>query len=96
MAIAKGGDLTCPFTLDTWKGNSKMRPCFAAIRMGQAKMTDNETYEALAEARTDRNGEKKQALMRDAIEVLKATLGNSTEEVNITVAPSLPAEPTEF
>jgi len=47
MAMFNGGDLTCPFNLDTWKGNSKMKPCFGGIRVGQDKMTDNDLYEQL-------------------------------------------------
>ena len=70
MALLNGGDLTCPFTLDTWKGNSRMKPCFAAIRVGNTKMSDNEMYTQLSEARSDKDHEKTITIMRDAVEIL--------------------------
>ena len=95
MALFNGGDLTCPFHLDTWKGTSKMRPCFAAIRVGDVKMSDNDLYEQLAEARGDRDKAKTERIMRDAIEILSHALtGGRTEEVSVTVSPSLPAADT--
>jgi len=93
MGMLKNGDVTCPFHLDTWKGTSKMRPCFAAIRVGQAKVSDNELYELLSEARADKDSAKVETLMRNAVAALQAAVG--TEEVNVTVAPELPAAEAE-
>lgn len=72
--------------IDTWKGNSKMKPCFAAVRDGNRKVTNNEMYEALMEARSDRDREKTETIMRDAIEVINAGLLNeSMQEVDAVV-----------
>ena len=97
MSLFNGGDLTCPFTLDTWKGTSKMRPCFAAIRVGQTKMSDNDLYEQLREARSDRDNTKVTTIMRDAVDILRHAV--STDSVNVldisdTVAAAISATPT--
>ena len=67
--------------IDTWKGNSKMKPCFAAVRDGQRKVTNNEMYQSLMEARSDRDRAKTEAIMRDAVDVLNAALGQGPVEV---------------
>jgi len=67
--------------IDTWKGNSKMKPCFAAVRDGQRKVTSNEMYQALMEARSDRDREKTERIMRDAVDVLNAALGQAPVQV---------------
>lgn len=72
--------------IDTWKGNSKMKPCFAAVRDGNRKVSSNEMYQALMEARSDRDREKTETIMRDAIEVINAALLNeSMQEVDAVV-----------
>ena len=72
--------------IDTWKGNSKMKPCFAAVRDGNRKVSSNEMYQALMEARSDRDREKTESIMRDAIEVINAGLLNeSMQEVDAVV-----------
>ena len=68
--------------IDTWKGNSKMKPCFAAVRDGNRKVTSNEMYQALMEARSDRDREKTERIMRDAVDVLNASLGQVPVEVS--------------
>ena len=93
MGMLKGGDLTCPFNLDTWKGNQGLRPCFAAIRVGDTKISDNELYGLLSEARADRDSKKVETLMRNAVEQLRAVF--VTDEVAVTVAPELPASEAE-
>ena len=40
MGMYHSYDLQTPFQLDSWKGTSKLRPCFAAIRCGGAKVSD--------------------------------------------------------
>ena len=67
--------LDAPMTIDTWKGTSKMRPCFAAIRQGPTKMSDTATYEALKDARSDRNKELVERIMRDSIALIQGALG---------------------
>ena len=67
--------------IDTWKGNSKMKPCFAAVRDGQRKVTSNEMYQSLMDARSDRDRAKTEAIMRDAVDVLNAALGQGPVKV---------------
>ena len=93
MGMLKSGDVTCPFHLDTWKGTSKMRPCFAAIRVGNAKVSDNELYELLSDARSDGDKQLTETLMRNAVQQLRAVF--TTDEVAVTVAPELSASEAE-
>ena len=75
-------------SIDTWKGTSKMKPCFAAVRDGAAKVTDNETYQALTDARADRDKVKTDAIMRDAVELINTAIENSA----VTEVPMSPTE----
>jgi len=78
QGLAEEGGLDHIIAIDTWKGNSKMKPCFAAVRDGARKVSSNELYQALADARSDRDREKTEKLMRDAIEVINAGLVNAS------------------
>jgi hypothetical protein len=89
MGLYRTGALDHLISIDTWKGTSKMKPCFAAVRDGSIKVTDNETYQALTEARGDKDYTKIDALMRDAVEVINAELNNNVIDLEETV-------PTEF
>jgi len=40
MAVFNEYGLDKPLTIDSWKGTSKLRPCFAAIRQGTTKMSE--------------------------------------------------------
>ena len=71
----ESGNLTFALTLDTWKGTSKMKPCFAAIRSGQLKQTSQTMYDALLDARSDRDYKKTEAICRDAVVVLAQAVG---------------------
>lgn len=85
MGLVGSGNLDASFSLDTWKGSSKMRPCFAAIRSGDVKMTDQLTYDTLADARSDRNLNKTIELMRDYVGLIKGALtGGPIEEVIVS------------
>ena len=85
MGLVGSGNLDASFSLDTWKGTSKMRPCFAAIRSGDVKMTDQLTYDTLADARSDRNLNKTIELMRDYVGLIKGALtGGPIEEVIVS------------
>jgi hypothetical protein len=95
MALLVGGDLTCPFNLDTWKGTSKMKPCFGAIKVNNASMRNNELYEQLADARADGNKARVEEIMRDSVQVLSHGLtGGPVEEAVVAVANTaeLPAD----
>ena len=85
MAMVNGGDITCPFNLDTWKGTSKMRPCFAAVRVGQLSMKDNELYSLLSDARSDGNKQAVEQLCRNAATTISDALtGGPVEEAVVT------------
>ena len=74
MGLFNEGTLTEAFTLDTWKGTSKMRPCFAAVRQGGVKVSDQMMYDQLRDLRTLRDTDKLLAVMRDAVQILNAAV----------------------
>lgn len=68
-------------SVNTWKGNSKMKPCFCAVYDGRVKLTDNETYQALADARGDGDRAKTETIIRDCVAVLNAAVsGGEVQE----------------
>ena len=71
----ESGNLEFALTLDRWRGTSKMKPCFAAIRSGQLKHTSQTMYDALHEGRGDRDYSKTEAICRDAVAVLAQAVG---------------------
>jgi hypothetical protein len=80
QGLADEDCLTHLIGIDTWKGNSKMKPCFAAVRDGQRKISSNVMYQALADARADRDKAKAEALIRDAVECINALVtGNDIQ-----------------
>jgi len=91
MVIALSGlyqtyDLGTPFNLNSWKGTSAMRPCFASIKIGQEKISDQMLYDQLRELRADRASDKVMATMRDSVEILKAALnGGDIDAVDVAV-----------
>tara|TARA_Y100000289_G_scaffold62774_1_gene72447 strand:- start:123 stop:761 length:639 start_codon:yes stop_codon:yes gene_type:complete len=84
MGLADNAAMSHLLTIDTWKGTSKMKPCFAAVRDGQVKLTNDYLYEALREARSDRNKELQTKLMRDAVAAVSAALGSDVQEVLVS------------
>ena len=87
MALFNGGDLTCPFNLDTWKGTSKMRPCFGSIKVNNVGMKDNELYQLLCDARSDGNKQLVEQICRNAVTTLSNALtGGPIEEVAVAVS----------
>ena len=86
-------DLNTAFNLNTWKGSSAMRPCFASIKLGQAKVSDQMMYDQLRDLRSDRANDKIQDVMRDSVAILRAALKIENVEVEEVVE----AEPkTDF
>jgi hypothetical protein len=84
MGLYHSYDLNTPFQLDSWKGTSKMRPCFAAVRIGQQKVSDQELYDLLTDARADRDSAKVEQLCRNAVTTIRQGLG-VTEPVDVKV-----------
>lgn len=84
MGAFETGNLEFALTLDTWKGTSKMKPCFAAIRSGDLKMSDTDLYEQLKEARADRDNKKVETILRDSVSILSHAVSHS-EEQDLTV-----------
>ena len=81
MGLFNSYNLDQPFVLDSWKGTSKMRPCFAAIRQGGVKVSDQMMYDQLRDLRADRATDKLIAVMRDAVEILNnAVTGGPVEK----------------
>ena len=82
--------------IDTWKGNSKMKPCFAAVRDGSVKVSSDVMYQALADARADRDRAKTEALLRDSVEVINAQLNGVDVVVEEADADKLMPASDEF
>ncbi len=74
QGLSDSDSLSHLIAIDTWKGNSKMKPCFAAVRDGSIKVSSDVMYQALADARADRDRAKTEALLRDTVEVINAQL----------------------
>ena len=68
-------------TIDSWKGTSKMKPCFAAVKDGQLKLSNDAMYQSLAEARSDKDTAKVAAIMRDAVEMINAAITGAEAQV---------------
>ena len=86
MGLFENESLDSVIAIDTWKGTSMMKPCFAAVRNGGVKVTSNDMYRSLTDARSDKDKAKTDALMRDAVEVINAELtGCTTSQVIETV-----------
>ena len=81
VEVLNAGNLDQPLVLDSWKGTSKMKPCFAAIRQDGNKLSNTELYNALAGARNDRNRDLQMDLLRDAVDVIKGHFGIEPIEV---------------
>ena len=95
MGLYHSYDLNTPFQLDSWKGTSKMRPCFAAIRCDGAKVSDQELYDLLTDARGDRDRATVEHLCRNAVAPLRKGLG-VTEPVDVKVEPAVDPEAAEL
>jgi hypothetical protein len=73
------------FTLDSWKGTSKMRPCFAAIRAAGQKVNDENLKDLLIEAKSDGDKELTEKLLREAVNTINTALGGAVEQAEVTV-----------
>ena len=85
----ESGNLEFALTLDSWKGTSKQRPCFAAVRVGKQKLTDEMFKQQLQDYRSDGASDKVAATMRDAVNILSAAVsGAPVNEVTVDVQDS--------
>ena len=85
MGLADSQQLDSLIAIDSWKGNSKMRPCFACIRNNGIKVTSDEVYEMLGEARGNRDRAAQEQIMRDAVGVINEQLtGVPAQVVDVT------------
>jgi len=73
------------FTLDSWKGTSKMRPCFAAIRAQGNQVSDGNLKDLLIEAKSDGDKELTEKLLREAVNTINTALGGTVEQAKVTV-----------
>ena len=70
-------------SIDSWKGTTKMRPCFAAIRNGQTKVTCNDTYALFSDARAARDAQAKETIARNVVANVQAHLDGEVEDVTV-------------
>ena len=91
MGLYNSYDLNTAFTLSSWKGTSKMRPCFASVKIGDAKVSDQMLYDQLRDLRADRAQDKIIATMRDSVEILRHALGVTEAEVIVDEVAGEPA-----
>ena len=85
MACFNEFSLDQTFTLDTWKGTSQMRPCFAAIRQAGNKMSCQMLTDQLKEAKADGDSKLTLKIMRDSVDIINASVtGGAVEPVSVT------------
>ena len=84
QGLVNADSVSSLISIDSWKGTTKMRPCFAAIRNGQTKVTCNDTYALFADARSDRNDAAKDTIARNVVANVQAALGIDVQEVTVS------------
>ena len=94
MGLYNSYDLNTPFVLNSWKGDSKMRPCFASVKISSDKVSDQMLYDQLKDLRADRATDKIMATMRDSVEILRHALG--VTEADVVVEPVTEALPEDI
>ena len=86
MGLADTGRLNSVICLDSWKGNSKMRPCFGAIKVNNQRRSSDEMYQALTDARADRDNALISTILRDAVQTLGNAVGTpAVDAVDVKV-----------
>jgi len=97
MALFNEFSLDQTFTLDTWKGTSQMRPCFSAIRQSGNKMSCQMLTDQLKEAKADGDKERTIKIMRDAVDIINASVtGGAVEPVSVTEPTTTVEEALDF
>ena len=96
-ALQQAYALDVPFTLDTWKGTSKMKPCFAAVRQQGQRMIDADLTEQLKDAKADGDKDRSLRIMRDAVEIINATVtGGDVNSVTVTEETTTVSDALDF
>ena len=79
LGLEQQDGLMSPFSLDTWKGSTGMRPCLAAIKVGRARISDQGMYDQFKDLRGLKNkvakAEKLDETMRSAVNIIRSGLG---------------------
>ena len=84
MAMYQTYQMDQTFTLDSWKGTSKMRPCFSAIRVEGDKLVDEQLKEQLLEAKSDNDQKRTEQLLRSAVSAINIAIGGNVQEAEVT------------
>ncbi len=84
MGLWNEGGINQPISIETWKGNSKMKPCFAAIKFNEKKVTDTHMYEQLRESRSAGDQAQTLTICKQAVELLNQAI-TGIEEKSIVV-----------
>ena len=88
MGMFNSYDMETAFNLDSWYGTSKLRPVFAALKLNGAKVSDNDMYTDLSNARSDRDKVLVEKICRDAVDVLRGALGIEVADVVVESEPA--------
>ncbi len=87
MGLWNAGGLDQPISIETWKGNTKMKPCFASIKFNNQKVTDAHMYEQLRDSRSAGDQAQTLTICKQAVELLDhAIKGDSEYPVEVTVS----------
>ena len=73
------------FNLDTWRGTSKMRPCFAGIRVEGQKVADQQLKERLLDLKADGDDDGVHTLMLETIAIIGQAIGQDLEPLDVKV-----------
>ena len=74
------------FTLNSWKGNQGLKPCFASIKLGKEKVSDQAMYDQLKDLRSDGNSKRMMQVMREAVAIISSAItGGAVEPVEVAV-----------
>ena len=74
------------FTLNSWKGTQGLKPCFASIKIGSQRVSDQSMYDQLKDLRADGNQKRMMQVMREAVAIINSAItGGAVEPVEVAV-----------
>lgn len=74
------------FTLNSWKGTQGLKPCFASIKIGSQRVSDQSMYDQLKDLRADGNQKRMMQVMREAVAIISSAItGGAVEPVEVAV-----------